>query len=101
VPVTLCVLLTATPGGEARLVEYEDRVLALLPAHGARVLQRVRVAERGDGPHEVHLLEFPSESALDAYLQDPARLALADQRDEAIARTELLRVTVVSPVTPG
>jgi uncharacterized protein (DUF1330 family) len=59
------------------------------------------VDEPGDGPHEVHLLEFPSESALDAYLQDPARLALAEQRDAAIASTQLLRVSVVSPAAPG
>jgi uncharacterized protein (DUF1330 family) len=98
---TLCVLLTAHPGGEAGLADYEDRVLALLPAHGARIVERLRVATPGDGPHEVHVLEFPSEAALHAYLQDPARLALADDRDRAIARTELLRVTVVDRARPG
>ena len=30
------------------------------------------------------------------YLDDPARLALSDLRDRAIARTELLRVSVVA-----
>ena len=95
-PVTLCVLLTAQPGCEPALAEYEDRVLALLPAHGARVVERLRVAEPGDGPHEVHVLEFPSEDALDAYLQDPARVALADQRDAAIAATEIIRVDPVA-----
>jgi uncharacterized protein (DUF1330 family) len=101
VPVTLCVLLTAAPGRESALVEYEDRVLALLPAHGARVLQRVRRTDDSQGPHEVHLLEFPSEAALDAYLADPARLALAATRDAAIAHTELLRVEVVDPGPRG
>ena len=91
--VNLCVLLWATDGGHIDLVAYEDAVLALLPEHGARVLQRVRTHDAPtDQPYEVHLLEFPSEQALDAYLGDPRRLAFASQRDRAIARTEILRV---------
>ena len=34
-PFVLCVLLWSVPGQEPRLIEYEDRVLALLAAHGA------------------------------------------------------------------
>jgi hypothetical protein len=92
---TLCVLLYAVPGAEPELVAYEDQVLGLLPAHGASVRARVRAQEPGDGPYEVHLLEFPDEQALDAYMGDPARVARADQRDRAIARTEVLRVDAV------
>jgi uncharacterized protein (DUF1330 family) len=98
-PVTLCVLLTPVPGREARLVAYEDRVLELLATHGARVLSRLRNTEAGAGPFEVHVLEFPSEDALEDYLADPARAALAAERDESIARTDLLRVEVVGPAT--
>jgi hypothetical protein len=93
--VTLCVLLTASAGNETGLAEYEDTVLALLPAHGASVRERLRVVDPGAGPHEVHVLEFPSEAALDAYLSDPARVALSDRRDAVIAATELLRVVAV------
>jgi uncharacterized protein (DUF1330 family) len=82
-PVTLCVLLWAHPGAEQALGAYEDRVLALLPDHGARVLDR-------GSPTEVQLLEFPSSAAVDAYMQDPRRTALAADRDAAIARTESL-----------
>ena len=94
-PVTLCVTLTATRGNAALLVEYEDRVLELLPAHGARVVQRVRALDATSEPLEIQVVEFPSEEALEQYLQDPERVALSDLRDRAIARTELLRVTVV------
>ena len=74
VTVLLCVLLWARDGEEDALVEYEDRVLALLPDHGARVRQRVR-SDGGDGaPLEVHVLEFPSEAALDAYMADERRV---------------------------
>jgi uncharacterized protein (DUF1330 family) len=90
------VLLTPTPGNEALLVEYEDQVLALLESHGARVLQRVRTTDGPpDAPFEVHVLEFPSHTELDEYLENPARLALADLRDRAIATTQLLYVDVI------
>src|SRR3954471_20315416 len=93
VPVVLCVLLWAAPGEQQALVEYEDRVLRLLAAHGARVLTRVRAVE--GQPDEVQLLEFPAEDALRAFLDDPARDELASLRERAIARTEVLRVEVV------
>jgi len=39
--------------------------------------------------------EFPSEPALQAYLDDDRRTALATERDHAIARTEVLRVELL------
>jgi len=100
---TILVQLWAHPGHEQLLIEYEDQVLRRLAAYGARVMQRVRVAdaevgsagERDRGPFEAHVLEFPSDRALAEYMADPERLALSDLRDRAIARTELLRVNVV------
>jgi uncharacterized protein (DUF1330 family) len=100
-PVTLCVTLTAKPDSAALLVEYEDQVLDLLPAHGARLVQRVRALDATSDPLEIQVVEFPSEEALEHYLQDPARVALSDLRDRAIAKTGLLRVTVVAPEAPG
>ena len=94
-PVTLCVLLDAVPGRESELAEYEDGVLALLPDHGARLVQRVRAVDPTTAPLEVQLIEFPSDAALEAYLADPRRAALADQRERAVDRTEMLRVDVV------
>ena len=94
--VTLLVQLWAVPGHEQLLVEYEDQVLPRLAPHGAKILQRVRAIDANEGPFEAHLLEFPSEDALDAYMADPERVALADLRDRAIARTELVRVEVVA-----
>ncbi len=91
--ITLCVLLWANEGGHEDLVAYEDAVLALMPDHDARVIQRVRTqGEPLDEPYEVHVLEFPNDEALDAYLADPRRIARADDRDRAIARSEILRV---------
>jgi len=93
-PVRLCVLLWANPGQEPALAAYEDTVLGLLADHGGRVLQRGSVvADRGDErPAEVQFLEFSSEAALAGYMNDSRRLALAADRDAAIARTDVLRV---------
>jgi hypothetical protein len=96
VVLTLVVQLWAKPGSEHLLIDYEDQVLARLDVYGARVLQRLRAADAdADGPFETHVLEFPSQAALDEYMADPERVALSDLRDRAIARTELRPVTVV------
>jgi uncharacterized protein (DUF1330 family) len=91
-PVELCVLLWAHPGNEDGLVAYEDRVLALVPAHGGTVLQRARSSGDAGHPLEVQFYRFPSEDALQSYLADDRRVALAAERDRVVARTELMRV---------
>lgn len=91
-PVELCVLLWAHPGNEDGLVEYEDRVLALIPAHGGVVLQRARSSGEAGHPLEVQFSRFPSEDALQSYLADDRRVALAAERERVVARTEMMRV---------
>ena len=71
---------------------YEDQVLALLGRPRGPCREHVRTDQADDGPFEVHLLEFPSDQALEDYLDDDRRVALADERDLAIARTQILRV---------
>lgn len=93
--VELCVLLWAHPGHEDDLVAYEDRVLALVPAHGGTVLQRARNTGNPGHPLEMQFYSFPSEAELQAYLADDRRVALAAIRDRVVARTELIRVAFV------
>jgi uncharacterized protein (DUF1330 family) len=92
---TLCVLLWPRQGHEAGLIEYEDKVLRLVPEHGGRVLQRARAAGSPDEPLEVQLLEFPSDAALDEFMNDARRTSLTDERDRSIARTQVLRVELL------
>ncbi|WP_375002559.1 hypothetical protein [Aeromicrobium sp. CTD01-1L150] len=94
--VQLCCLLWAREGEAAGLEEYENRVLALIPEHGGQVLQRVRNTVDDGQPREVQLYRFPSKSSLDSYLADPRRLALADERDRVVGRTELFPVTTLA-----
>jgi uncharacterized protein (DUF1330 family) len=96
--VNLCVLLWAHEGRDADLSAYEDQVLGLLAEHDGHVIQRAKtVAGNGssDEPTEVQLLRFASDAALDSYLQDARREALAGQRDAAIAMTEVMRIQLV------
>jgi uncharacterized protein (DUF1330 family) len=96
--VTLLVQLWARPGKEELLIEYEDRVLDRLATYGARLVQRVRATGAdSDRAFETHVLEFPSEAALDEYMADPQRVALSALRDRAIERTDLVRVAIVGP----
>ena len=88
----LCCLLWARRGLDDDLVAYEDRVLALLPDHGAEVIERVRSDGGPEHPLEVQLYLVQSQAALDAYLADTRRLELAAERDRVVARTEVFRV---------
>jgi uncharacterized protein (DUF1330 family) len=97
---TLCVLLWARPGAVGALAAYEDQVLDLVPEHGGQVLQRARGSGEAGQPVEIQLLEFPSAAALDAYMADGRRTALADIRDRAIARTQVINVELI-PSPPG
>ena len=91
-PLTLCVLLWSHPGEEAGLSDYEDTVLGLLAEHNGVVVSRVRRKDAGDGPLEVHVIEFADQVALDGYLADPRRLASAELRERVVARTEIFEV---------
>ncbi len=96
--VNLCVLLWAHEGRDAELSAYEDQVLGLLAEHDGHVIQRAKtVAGNGnsDEPTEVQLLRFASDAALDGYMRDARREALAGQRDAAIAMTEVMRIQLV------
>jgi uncharacterized protein (DUF1330 family) len=94
---TLCVLLWTRPGADDALTAYEDRVLSLVPEHGGQVLQRAKSSGADGQPLEIQLLEFPSAEALGRYMADERRTVLADERDRAIARTDVIEVELIEP----
>jgi uncharacterized protein (DUF1330 family) len=77
------------------LIAYEDAVLALVSEHGGTVLQRARSDGAEDRPLEIQLYEWASQAAMDSFMSDPRRTALAADRDRAIARTEIVPVQFV------
>jgi antibiotic biosynthesis monooxygenase (ABM) superfamily enzyme len=93
-PIELCCLLRARPGAEKAMAAYETKVTALVPEHGGELLSRV-IGDGADGhPHEVHVYRFPGQAALDAYMADPRRLALTEERDRTVESTVLFPVRV-------
>jgi uncharacterized protein (DUF1330 family) len=94
---TLCVLIWARPGADEALIAYEDGVLGLVAEHGGRVLQRARSSGEHGQPFEIQLIEFPSATEFDAYVTDERRTSLAEERDRAVARTEVIDVDLVGP----
>ena len=71
-----------------------------LPTTGSKVLRRVRSSEVDGQPLEVEILEFPSAEAPDGYVADARRTFSADEREQAIARTQLIDVALVGPPKP-
>lgn len=74
------------------LSAYEAKVLALVPEHGGIVLQRMLTDGAEGRPDEIQFYRFPNRGALDSYLADPRRAALAQERDQAVARTDLFPI---------
>ncbi|MFC3494463.1 hypothetical protein [Glycomyces rhizosphaerae] len=93
-PIELCCLLRALPGAEVAMAAYETKVTALVPEHGGELVSRA-IGDGADGnPHEVHVYRFPNQAAIDAYMADPRRLALAEERDRTVASTVLFPVRI-------
>jgi len=91
-PVVLCCLLWAKPGQAEGLSGYEDRVLAFVPDYQGTVRERA-ISDGLEGrANEVQIYVFPNQAALDGYLADTRRTALAEERDRVIERTELFPV---------
>ncbi len=79
--------------GVADFQRFESRVLPLLSRFGGALERRVR---GHDGQFEVHLVSFPSQDALDAYLVAPERVAALPLLTASGAVAELVEVLDVT-----
>jgi hypothetical protein len=77
---------------EQELTAYEDAVLALVDEHNGKVLHRAWTDGVGGKPLEIQLFEWASTEAMESFMADPRRVALAADRERAIARTEIVPV---------
>lgn len=96
VTLTFYVFSVAAPGMEQALTAYEDVVLTLVNEHDGKIVHRARTDGAEGRPLEIQLFEWASQEAMDRYMSDPRRTALAADRDQAIARTEIVPVQIVS-----
>jgi hypothetical protein len=67
-------------------------VLALVGEHDGHVVHRVRTDGAAGRPLEIQLFEWASREAMDRYMADQRRTALSADREQAIARTEIVPV---------
>jgi hypothetical protein len=72
-----------------------NSVLSLVAEHGGIVLQRARSDGSDNRPIEIQICQWESQAAMDSYMSDPRRLALANERDRVVARTEIVPVQLV------
>ncbi len=85
--------LTVRAGKHAAFEEFERHALAIMKRHGGELLhvvEPVGMLPPGNLPDAVHILRFASQQSLEDYRTDPALVALAPLRAEAISATHLL-----------
>jgi uncharacterized protein (DUF1330 family) len=70
--------------------EYERRAASVIAGFGGEIERVIRRAgDDPQAPFETHIVSFPSADAYEQYRASPAVLALAAERAQVIARTEV------------
>ena len=89
---TLVVTLTIRPEALASFTRFETIAAARMRAHGGALLNAVRIppTEADARLREVHVVQFPDETAFAAYRADPELAKHQHLRAESVIATELL-----------
>jgi hypothetical protein len=92
---TSYVFVRVRPGMEQALIAYDDAVFTPVAEHDGKVLHRART-NGADGRLLDQLFEWTSREAMDSYMSDPRRTARPVDREQAIARTEIVPVVQIN-----
>ena len=79
------------PAG-AGLREYEKKALGIFKRHGGEVMvasSPLRVPGQRDIPDEIQILRIPDRAGFDAFMADPERAGMAEERERVIRKTEV------------
>ena len=88
--IQIIALLYASKNGIEGLRAFESKVIPILREHGGRLISASSYAERKEGEaDEIHVIQFPSMRAFDAYKADTRILALQSLKAKMIAKMEL------------
>ncbi len=71
---------------------YEVKTLNIFKKYGGEIIAAYVPLLNKNGlevPDEIHVLKISDQNAFDKFLNDPERLALSQERDLVIARTEV------------
>ena len=70
---------------------FESRAVQIMRDHGGNLVKAFETERNEEGSgQEVHLIEFPSETAFNAYRKDPKFEVLSDIREQAISATRVV-----------
>jgi uncharacterized protein (DUF1330 family) len=72
--------------------EYETKALGIFKRHGGEVLVAYVPAAAGEGretPDEIQVLRIADQARLDAFMRDPERAGMAEERERVIRKTEV------------
>jgi uncharacterized protein (DUF1330 family) len=79
-------------GASRELRDYERKALAIFRKHGGEVVIAY-TPERGedgrDMPDEIQVLRISDRDRFEAFMRDPDRTAMAEERERAIRRTDV------------
>ena len=85
------VLVTLEVKNFTLLSEFESKAVQIMHSHSGRMVKAFETERNTDNSgQEVHLLEFLSMDAFDAYRSDPLLLKYAALRNEAIDSTNVI-----------
>lgn len=92
-------LLFVVPGREQTFLQFEEVALAVMKKYGGSLLQRIRppreafIEGEGEPPYEIHVVTFPTQDALDAFLRDEDRRAILHLKEQSIRSALVLQGT--------
>lgn len=85
----ITVMLYGKNGIQGEFKDYESKALNIFKQHGGEIIAAYRPISGGpDTPDEIQILKIAGRAELDAFMNDPARLAMAGERNHVIRRTD-------------
>jgi uncharacterized protein (DUF1330 family) len=85
----ITVMLYGKNGILGEFKDYETKALSIFKQYGGEIIAAYRPIPGGpDTPDEIQILKIAGRAELDAFMNDPARLAMAGERSHVIRRTD-------------
>lgn len=90
-------LIFVKEGKEASFLEFEDFAIPLMKKYGGQMVYRVRptgesfVGGTSERPYEIHIVSFPSEQDLAAFLKDDSRQKFIHLKEESIKSVFMIK----------
>jgi uncharacterized protein (DUF1330 family) len=90
-------LIFVNEGKESVFHEFEDHAIPLIEKYSGKMLQRIRpdksnfISGEPDKPYEIHLVSFPSEKDLEAFMKDDTRQKFLHLKQESVRSTLLVK----------